>query len=162
MSKVIITGPTCSGKSYLKRKFVQKGFRPIVQFTTRKSREGEYDGYDYDFCTDEQYNILRRKTEIVTSFRYENGTTYGITEPRWNNGDVIALGLMELLQLAPEILNSCFIIYLNPSEKVIRERIQERGDSPEEAERRIQSDKRDYHNFKLYDIQITKPKDINI
>lgn len=162
MSKIIITGPTCSGKSSLKRRFIQRGFKPIIQFTTRKQRDGEFNGYDYDFYTEEELSHIRMKEFRITDHRYENGTTYGILESRWNNGDVIALGAKEILQLPPETLNECFIIFIDPSKETIKKRLLKRGDSEEEANRRIESDSRDYKKFPLWDIRITNSKQFKI
>jgi len=163
MGKIIITGPTCSGKSALKRKFISVGYKPIIQFTTREIREGEIDGFDYDFLTETGYSLLRNCIiGLVANHRYENGTAYGITEARWESGDVLAVGAKELSQLGPDILNNSLVIYLDIDRNILRERLIKRGDSDSEAERRLQTDKEDYENFDLWDIRITDPKNFKI
>lgn len=163
MSRIIITGPTCSGKSSLRDRFVQRGFQPIVQFTTREIREGEENGKDYHFISEEDFkNSIENDTGILCYNTYENGTSYGITNIDWLKGHVAALGIKEVQQLPELAKAAAFIIYINPDVDVIRQRLEERGDSPEEAERRMESDVRDYDGFQDWDIIITDPNNFKI
>lgn len=53
---IVISGPTASGKSTLWRRLVQReGVDFSVSATTRAAREGEVDGRDYRFVSEEQF-----------------------------------------------------------------------------------------------------------
>lgn len=75
---VTLTAPTCSGKSHLLRVLERNGFSRIVGTTTRPPRDGEVQGVDYDFLSDEQSSFLEGSgafAELIT-FR---GVRYGVT-----------------------------------------------------------------------------------
>lgn len=78
MTKTIVTltGPTCSGKTTLQKLLENKGLSGIVSFTTRKMRQGEVDGVDYFFFTEEEFKALP-KNAIVEHVSL-NGNHYGI------------------------------------------------------------------------------------
>lgn len=46
---IVIMGKSLSGKSYLQKKLVKRGFPKMVTATTRPKRQGEVDGQDYYF-----------------------------------------------------------------------------------------------------------------
>jgi guanylate kinase len=52
--KIIIVGPGGSGKDFLRKKMVDKGFEYGVSFTSRPPREGEKEGIDY-YYRDEDF-----------------------------------------------------------------------------------------------------------
>lgn len=57
-----IVGETCSGKDTLVRKLQEydpETFRPVVSFTNRPIREGEEDGREHYFLTDDQFTEKR-------------------------------------------------------------------------------------------------------
>ena len=47
--KIIIVGPGGSGKDFLRKKMVEKGFSYGISFTSRPPRKGEEEGKDYFF-----------------------------------------------------------------------------------------------------------------
>lgn len=46
---IVIMGKSLSGKSYLQKELVKRGFPKMVTATTRPKRQGEVDGQDYYF-----------------------------------------------------------------------------------------------------------------
>ena len=52
--RIILVGKAASGKDHLRKRFESRGFKYSVSYTTRPPREGEIDGKDYFFITDEQ------------------------------------------------------------------------------------------------------------
>lgn len=52
--RIILVGRAASGKDFIRKKFETRGFRYAVSYTTRPPREGEIDGSDYIFITDEE------------------------------------------------------------------------------------------------------------
>lgn len=163
MPKIIITGKTGSGKSSLKNRLIRKGFRPIVQFTTREKRKGEKDGFDYDFLTEKEYTNMRNiGIDLVANHQYGNGTRYGITQQRWESGSVLAVGMKELEQMDSHLLGMCIIIYIDPPEDVLIQRLKSRADFDTEVHRRLQTDAEDFANFDWWDIRLENPNDFKI
>ncbi|KAG5882007.1 hypothetical protein JTB14_035294, partial [Gonioctena quinquepunctata] len=76
---IILVGPLCSRKRDIATKFVSTNKRLIlgVNHTTRPQIEGEIDGIDYNFVTNEEFVDLVRKGEFVSTSEY-NGHCYGI------------------------------------------------------------------------------------
>ncbi len=71
---VTITGPTCSGKTYLENYMSENGFVRLVSHTTRRRREGETDA-DYFFVEGE---AAFSKIPMVETIRFE-GNMYGLS-----------------------------------------------------------------------------------
>jgi len=69
---VTLTGPSLSGKSTLQNDIVRKlGLNPIVSHTTRPPREGEKNGWDYYFVSEQEFNdIPMAESAEYAGFRY--------------------------------------------------------------------------------------------
>jgi len=76
---ITFTSPTCSGKSYLLSYIRDVAKLPcFVSTTTRPPREGEVDGVDYFFITDEESRAIEAANgfaELVTFNKYRYGVT---------------------------------------------------------------------------------------
>lgn len=73
---ITIAGPSLSGKTQFSKILQEEhGFQAVVSVTTRPMRQGEVDGVDYHFVTEDEYD----KLDFVqkTSF---NGYRYGVTK----------------------------------------------------------------------------------
>lgn len=74
---VVIVGESASGKTsvakYLENHY---GYERIVTYTTRSPREGEVDGVDYHFISDDEFDELYRKDFFAETAMY-NGWCYG-------------------------------------------------------------------------------------
>ena len=73
-----IVGGTCTGKSTLLNKITSDkelmekyNFKKLVYSTTRKKRDGEIDGVDYNFKTNDEYVEDRNNHDIVEARDYE-------------------------------------------------------------------------------------------
>lgn len=55
---IILTGPTCAGKSSVQAALHSKGLKRAVSHTTRAPRLGEVDGVDYHFVSRERFDDL--------------------------------------------------------------------------------------------------------
>ena len=72
-SKIIIIGKAASGKDFLQKQLVLKGWIPLRLFTTRPIRPTE-NGDEYHFMSDEEFDSIRHKLMSVQTF---NGWKYG-------------------------------------------------------------------------------------
>lgn len=51
----ILIGESGAGKDHFLKRSIDKGFTPIVSYTTRPMRDGEIDGREYFFMTDKEF-----------------------------------------------------------------------------------------------------------
>lgn len=90
---VIISGPSGSGKSTVVRELREKCELPLVfsvSATTRGPRQGERDGLEYFFLTDEAFQTKRQAGEFLESKQvFSLGHWYGTL------ADQVATGLMD-------------------------------------------------------------------
>ena len=89
---VIISGPSGSGKGTVVKQL--KNYSLSISVTTRKKREGELDGVDYFFRTEEEFTRMRENNELLEHAVYVNqyyGTPRGYVEGQISEGKVVVL-----------------------------------------------------------------------
>ena len=135
---LIIMGESGSGKDTLLRELVQNhGFQPIISTTTRPMREGEVDGRDYYFVSQETFLKRLENNEFLEHRAYNttaNGKPvtwyYGAEkqelDPDTNYAVVLDTGgawgfLMHYGKL------DCFVIQVQVSEEIRKQRAIRRG-----------------------------------
>ena len=127
---VVLSGPSGAGKGSLykeisKRRNVSK----YVSATTRKPREGEINGVDYDFITVEEFKKKMQDDYFLETIKYADNY-YGTPKPNLEtqNGDIFfdlnAEGSMKIKKLYPEAV---LIYILPPNVKELVRRIGNRG-----------------------------------
>jgi len=152
--RLIICGPTASGKTYLRKRFEDRGFVCDVSYTSREPRPGEINGVHYHFITKLQF-----AHRINSGFFYEwveyNGNYYGTGLKEWSELPLFIMETDGIKHIKPEDRKSCFVIYLKPpeSERMIRMK-GERGWTDHEIYNRIQTDKNKFKDFSDYDLII--------
>lgn len=141
---VVISGPTASGKSTLWRRLVQlPGVAFSVSATTRAPREGEVDGRDYHFLSDQEFDRRLAEGDFlehaeVHGRRY--GTLRSEVERALDRGQDL---LLEIDVQGAEQVRDCGLPVLSlfvmpPSEEVLVERLRGRGtESEEQMQRRL-------------------------
>jgi len=158
--KMVIVGPSGSGKDYLLNKLKGEGFKTSVKLTTRPKREGEIDGINYHFRTNEEFDILLESDNIIISQEFGvNGEKwqYGYDTKGFTSSNVFILTPTEIDQLNEEHRKQCFVVYLDIDEKSRRERLSLRNDDNDSIDRRMMSDKGDFKFFTDYDLKISDP-----
>lgn len=81
---VILTSPSCAGKSTIEKKLKDEGFDSIVSITTRSKRSGEVSGKDYFFVTKSEFQEMLFNNEIIEHNIFSGnyyGTGYRSIEP---------------------------------------------------------------------------------
>jgi guanylate kinase len=149
--KIIIVGPGGSGKDFLRKKMVNRGFEYGVSFTSRPPREGEEEEVDY-YYRDEDFFISN--LDIFLELQEFNGWKYGISKGEFHTKNLFILSPAGLRSLPEDFRKDSFVIYLNPVEDVRVKRLQERNDA-DSVERRLIADRKDFFDFSDYDIMIT-------
>jgi guanylate kinase len=158
---IILSSPSGAGKSTLARRLMK--WDPTIRFsvsaTTRKPREGEVDGVDYHFLSEEQF-----KRDVAHGDMLEHAHVFGhfYGSPRRPVQEAIDQGQDVLFDIdwqgAQQIRQSSLgahtlsIFLLPPSIAELRRRLETRGqDSPEVVAKRMQKSWDEISHWDGYD-----------
>ena len=148
---LILIGQTASGKTTVKNLLVEKfGFSPIITYTTRPKREGEENGVDYFFITNEDFNARKgykffaETTEYDADFGYcQYGSAYDSYRDGRNRVIILnpdgARQIKDLAKIAGGFMRP-YVVLIDVEQSVLIERALKRGDKPEEINRRLIAD----------------------
>ena len=157
--RIILVGKAGSGKDFMRKKLESSNFKYATSYTTRPVRQGEIDGKDYFFITDEQAQSMIENGEFFEYVPF-NGWIYGTTLSQWNQENDESVFIMTptgLSHVGPDDRKECFVIYVDIDKDVRKERLLNRNMPGDSLERRIDADELDFYNFTNYDIRITNP-----
>ncbi len=155
--KIALVGAAASGKDYLRKRFMNRGFVYGVSHTTRPPREGEVNGVDYYFVSDYKFIEMIGQDKFA-EWQEFNGWKYGLFKPEFERCDVMILNAEAVDLLEPEYRDRLFVIYIDVDEKVRRERLVSRNDKDDSIDRRINADNEQFGNFSNFDCIITNDK----
>jgi len=130
---VIISGPSGSGKgTVVKELDPEKGYARSISVTTRKPREGEVDGRDYFFTTEDEFHKMRAENALLEHFFYVNnyyGTPKGYVEEQIAKGKVVVLEIevYGALQVKEKFPEAVLIFLLPPTYSELERRLTNRG-----------------------------------
>lgn len=139
---IILVGASASGKTEIAKILTRKfGIIKAITHTTRPMREGEKDGVDYFFVgKDEFLKLADEKFFVETTFY--NGNYYGCSKSQVRDDKAVIVdpnGLKAFLALNdPRVIS----FYIEADEKTRYLRMISRGDSIENALKRIENDKK--------------------
>lgn len=140
---IILVGESGSGKSTIERILEEKyGYERTISYTTRPPRDGEKDGVDYYFISEDEFIEKFNSKYFVETGAY-NGWFYGTTKDQYRNNTVCVLTPHGLRQISKNIKDNniikiSFYIKVPRRDRLIQ--MLERGDNIDEAIRRNQSD----------------------
>lgn len=154
-TKLILTGRGGSGKDYMRKKMQERGFTYQISYTTRPPREGEVNGVDYHFITDEEAARMTENDEWYEAVVF-NGWTYGTSKKQFYSDEtsVFIMTPSGIAHIKPEDRKNCFIIFINPHTEIIKVRLLNRKMPGHSAEARIKADAEQFEGFKDYDVMI--------
>jgi guanylate kinase len=163
--KCIIIGPSASGKDYLKRKLSKRGLKALVKYTTRPMREGEIDGVEYRFVSQETFHEMLKNSEFLLHQEFEvwpkdkepEKWYYGISLEDFESSQVMILTPGEFLQVEGIDRKNYFVVLLDIPEEVRRQRLSVRNDNNDSIDRRISADREDFSVKIDYDLKISDP-----
>jgi len=152
--RIILVGPTCAGKNYIRDKFAQKDYIIDVSYTSRPPRPGEIDGKDYWFISKKYFQDRIREYDFYEYTQYGDDY-YGTGRWEWETCDVFIMETDGISKIDPEDRKNCLIIYINTPLDIRIVRMMDRGWDPKKITERIEIDNKKFHDFKDYDIQIS-------
>lgn len=154
---LVIVGKSCSGKDTLQRKLINDyEAKKIITYTTRPIRPDETNNVQYHFISEEEFLKKQNEGFFLESVAYQTnvdnkpavwyyGSSIDSYQEAEKSNDVYTVILTRPgLQALKDHNIKHTSIYLQVSDDEIKTRQILRGDDPIEAERRFNSDKKDF------------------
>lgn len=141
---IIISGKTASGKDTLIARILKKypNFKKVLTSTSRLPRNGEQNGMDYNFISQEQFKQKISQEEFLEHVEY-GGNYYGTEKSRVNPAEDLIWKIdPSMAGKVKEIFPGSIVIYISTDEMTILKRLKDRGLSKEEIEKRMQDDEK--------------------
>ena len=131
---VVLSGPSGVGKGTVHQKLINEmgGYELSVSVTTRAPREGEKEGVNYFYRTQEQFDQLIKEGAFV-EYAYRYGNSYGTLKSEAeritanNHNMVLDIEYDGALNIKKAFPDALLIFLLPPSLAVLKERIVGRG-----------------------------------
>jgi guanylate kinase len=139
---LVITGPSGVGKGTLIKGLLEHvpGFELAVSATTRKPREGEVNGVDYHFLSEQDFDRRVAAGEFVEHAEYA-GNRYGTLKSELSRparGIVLEIDVQGARQVREALPEAVLIFIEPPSFEDLERRLAGRAsDRPEQIERRL-------------------------
>ena len=141
---IVISGPSGTGKGSLCEKLIERtGAELSISATTRKKREGEEEGVDYFFKTEEEFVELIENDgfiEHVESFGRRYGTLVSFVSEKNKSGKdiILEIDVQGGEKVRDKYPDAVLIMVLPPSYNDLEKRLRHRGtETDEEISRRI-------------------------
>ena len=163
---IILMGPSGSGKDTIAKGLCSLGFERNVTYTTRPKRPEEFDGIDYHFIDDEQFDAMVQKDAFAETDEFDASfgkCRYASVVDGYKGGMVSIItprGYKQIYDNHHDIVNNSLVFvvcspmmtdYYNHSadgvgpcclfkDKTLLKRLEQRGDASSEIHRRLRSD----------------------
>jgi guanylate kinase len=152
--RIIICGPTCSGKTILRERLEQKGFSFDVSYTTRGKRPNEIDGIHYNFISKEEFQSSINNNVFYEWVKYDDNY-YGTGLKEWMSKLFFIMETDGIRHITSDDRKNSFVIYIDVPQDVREQRMVKRGWNEETIKKRIATDNEKFYKFNDYDLIIT-------
>ena len=158
---LVLVGRSCVGKDTIQKILCDEyGMDRVITYTTRPPREGEVDGVDYHFMSDEQFKFCLYYC-FAKDIAFAEYTEYHVASGEtWYYGSKVCDYFdsdNKVIILNPEGLKCVrdnnfpvFAIEITAPDKAIMDRQMIRGDDLTEATRRFNADLLDFADISKY------------
>jgi guanylate kinase len=163
-NKYLIVGPAASGKDWLQQRFVEKGYKPLVQYTTRPKRPTE-NGTEYHFISQKLMGKMIREMKFLSVKNFKTWW-YGFVRKDFEECDVAIVSIGNINELKynyKNLLDFCEIVYLDIPKEVRIARLSNRydgGNVDDTVERRVNADETDFEDFINYTICLQSEQEV--
>ncbi|RMD46279.1 MAG: guanylate kinase, partial [Aquificota bacterium] len=154
----IISAPAGGGKTTIVSLLLKEipDLARVITCTTRKPREGEINGKDYIFLSKEEFEKWIKEGKFLEyALVHENyyGTPKEEVEKLLNNGKdvILVIDVQGMKQIKGKIKPMTTIFIIPPSLDELVNRMRKRGDSKEEIDKRLETAKTEFKQWKDYD-----------
>jgi guanylate kinase len=154
MNKLIIMGKSASGKDTLRSLLIEKGLKEAISYTTRPMRDGEVNGKDYHFISLEEFNELEAKNFFLESEKFRDWK-YGRSYESIEEGDIFIATVTGTANMIEKLgRDKFYVLELECSDEIRKERSLKRGDDPTEVERRLKTDDADFNAVRNFETNL--------
>ena len=137
---IILVGASASGKSVVVKKMNELyGIEKVVTYTTRPMRAGEINDVDYHFIDKDDF-VSKKENNFFLETAFYNNNYYGTAFEDITANKALIVEPNGANVYYEKLKDKVFIVYLNASAGVRKNRMIERGDSLETIEKRMQGD----------------------
>ena len=162
----VIIGRSGSGKTTIVNELVKIGWNKVVTYTTRPMREGEVNGADYHFVSEEEFEDMDCKGMFLETTSYDASfgkCFYGtpISEMLSGTNNILILNPDGLRAVSNNNSINFASVLVKCTDKETKIRLLSRGDSQEEIERRMNADNYDFYNINSSHVDILIDTAIN-
>ena len=163
MSKLfVISGSSGVGKGTLLKTFMSKhpDYKLSVSCTTRKPREGEVDGINYFFLTEEQFNKYIENDEFLEHAEFSGnhyGTQKSYVQKKLAEGKnlILEIDTQGALQVKKIMPDAVMIFIMPPSMEELEARLRGRHTETEDAiQKRLASIKEEIERSEFFDYKV--------
>lgn len=151
---VLLVGESGSGKTTVSKELGKKyGWSDISSYTTRKPRFAGEQGHI--FLSDPEFDLINEND--MCAFTIFDGHRYCATNAQADKANIYVIDPQGVVNFKNKYRGkrTPLVIFLHTSEEVRYDRMEKRGDSKFEIQKRLEHDRQEFSHWKdLYDIII--------
>jgi guanylate kinase len=158
---IVLVGASASGKTEIAKILCKTyGYKKCITTTTRLKRENELADIDYHFISKQKFLKQKANDEFIEVTNYQDNF-YGTHISDINKDGVVIVDPNGANALLSKLNCDIFVVYVESSEKLRRQRMISRGDNPKLVEKRIKADQSVFQLKKIKHIDLSLKNDHN-
>ncbi len=155
--RVILCGPACSGKDYLKDQMKKNQLKVNISYTSRAIRDDQVDGIHYYFISKTLFQQMIQQQQMEEWVIF-NGDYYGTSKDSIKSSIVFIKDALGVNNLSNEDRESSYIIFLDVNKLIRINRMQNnRNWNEKQINERIKIDEEQFQGFSQFDEKVIDP-----